>query len=239
LSRVPPQHRPNVNMKRPVQVLALLLVASAVAPNRILAQQQEELPRPERHKRFHIGVTIGPEITKLKVKLKDGSRPTADAKIGFHTGLALGLDFGPFTIRSGFNFVNAGVLFDGSDLFSESELEVNFITIPVDFRLRPFGTHFMTPYIYAGPEFRYSLDLLERPLTVKENVRLLDATFSVGAGVTLRIPKLPFRFSPEVRYVTDLTGIYSGQMETDDGDFVDTATAIKANAVRVGMLLGF
>lgn len=226
-------------MKRLFLIVAMAVMSVSIAPHTVLAQQDGEIAQAKKPKRLHFGFTFGPEITKLKVKLKDGSRPTADAKIGFHTGLAIGLDFGPFTIRSGFNFVNAGVLFDGAELFSQSELDVNFISIPVDFRLRPAGTHFMTPYIYAGPEFRYSLDLVERPLSFEDNVRLVDATFSVGAGVSLRIKKLPFRFSPEVRYVTDLTGIYSGQLETDDGDFVETATAIKANAVRVGMLLGF
>ncbi len=189
--------------------------------------------------RFHVGFTFGPEITKLKIKLKDGSTPTADAKIGFHAGLALGLDFGPLTIRSGFNFVNAGALFDGSELFSRSELNVSFFSIPVDVRLRPFGSGMISPYLFAGPEFRYSLDLESRPISLSHDVKLIDATFAAGIGVSLRLPKVPFRFSPEIRYVSDLTGIYDGELTTDDDSFVQTATSIKANAVRVGMLLGF
>lgn len=193
----------------------------------------------KRKSRFHAGITIGPEITKLKIKLKDGSTPTADAKIGFHVGLALGLDFGPLTIRSGVNFVNAGALFDGTEAFSRNELNASFVTVPVDIRLRPLGTHLLTPYVFAGPEFRYTLDLENRPIAIDEDFRLLNATFSMGVGISLKIPKVPFRFSPEVRYVMDMTGYYDGRLETDDGNFVETASTIKANALRVGMLLGF
>lgn len=214
-----------------ISAMVLLLAPAAHA--------QVGLERTKKTQRFHAGITIGPEITKLKIKLKDGSTPTADAKIGFHIGLALGLDFGPLTVRSGVNFVNAGALFDGTEAFSRNELNASFVTVPVDIRLRPLGTHLLTPYIFAGPEFRYTLDLSERPIAIDEDFRLLNATFSMGVGVSLRIPKVPFRFSPEIRYVTDMTGYYGGRLETDDGDFVETASAIKANALRVGMLLGF
>jgi hypothetical protein len=173
------------------------------------------------------------------MKFKDGRNPKLDLVVGFHFGIAIGYSTGPFTIRTGLNFLNAGALFDGTTFLVRDEFDVSFLTLPIDFRLTPFRGRFVRPYIFAGPGFRYGLDLKRRPISLQDDIRLLDATFEAGIGVSLRIPKLPIRFSPEIRYVSDLFGFYNGELETDDGGLVSTSETVKANAVRIGVLLGF
>ena len=172
------------------------------------------------------------------MKLTNGTVPEFDLVLGFHVGVALGFDVGPLTFRTGLNFLNAGALFDG-EFLARDEFNVSFLTLPVDLRLSPFRGRFVRPYIFAGPGFRYGFDVKERPISLQNDIRLLNATFEAGIGVSLRIPKVPIRFSPEIRYVSDVFGIYEGELETDDGGIVSTSESVKANALRVGVLLGF
>ena len=187
---------------------------------------------------FHFGFRGGPEISRARIRFEDGREPELDLVLGLHFGFVVGWDAGPFGIRSGLNYVNAGALFNGTDFLARDEFNVSFITLPIDFRLRPVRRGAIQPYIFAGPEFRYSLDLEERPISLTHDLKLLDATFAAGVGISMRLPFLPIRFSPEIRYANDLTGIYNGEMQTDDGGIVETAESVKANALRVGVLLG-
>ena len=36
-----------------------------------------------------------------------------------------------------------------------------------------------------------------------------------------------------------MTGIYKGEVVTDDGGILETAESVKANALRIGVLMGF
>lgn len=219
-----------------ILVVVLLLVGSTPVCS---AQGIGEPEATKKRTRWHFGFTFGPEITHVDLKLKDGRNPDLDLVLGFHAGIAIGVDVGPFTLRSGLNFVNAGALFDGTGFLARDEFDVSFLTIPVDLRLTPFKNKYFRPYIFAGPGFRYGLDLAERPIAIQSDIRLLDATFEMGLGISIRIPGTPLRFSPEMRYVSDVFGIYSGELEADDGGIVETAESVKANAVRIGVLLGF
>jgi len=187
---------------------------------------------------FHFGFTGGPEFTHVDIKLDDGNQ-SLELVVGFHLGIALAWSAGPFVIRTGVNFVNSGALFNGTSFLARDEFDVSFLTVPLDFRLAPVRRGMVRPYIFAGPEIRYGLDLEERPISLTNDIRMLDAAVSVGVGVSIRARNLPIVFSPEIRYVTDLFGIYHGELETDDGGFVQTAEAVKANVLRVGVLLGF
>ncbi|NND70230.1 MAG: PorT family protein [Rhodothermales bacterium] len=188
---------------------------------------------------FHVGVTAGPQLTKIDMKFKSGEVPEVDLVLGFHMGAAIGYDIGVFTIRSGLNYENAGGLFDGASFFQRSHFDVNFVTIPVDLRFRFNRRGVLRPYIFAGPEFRYALSLEDTEFVLKDDLSLANASFAAGVGLSIRIPYVPFRFSPEIRYASDLTGIYSGELETDDGGILETAESVKANAVKIGILMGF
>ncbi len=225
-----------------VGVLACLLIAFVALQAPVVSQAVAQgVVEPERKKktRWHFGFTFGPEFTKVDMAFEDGRRPELDAVVGFHLGMAFGFEVGPFTLRTGLNFVNAGALFDGTTFLARDEFDVSFLTLPIDLRLAPFGGRHVRPYLFAGPGFRYGLDLKERPISLRNDIRLLDATFEAGVGISLRIPRVPIRFSPEIRYVSDLFGIYSGELETDDGGVISTAESVKANALRLGVLLGF
>lgn len=186
----------------------------------------------------HFGVTAGPQITHVDMKFKSGERPDVDLVLGFHVGGAIAYDIGMLTLRSGVEYENAGGLFNGAAFFDRAEFDVNFIAIPIDVRLRFAKKAVLRPYIFAGPEFRYSLNT-EDEFVLKDDLRLANASFAAGAGISIRIPYVPFRFSPEIRYSSDLTGIYTGELETDDGGIVETAESVKANALRLGVLMGF
>lgn len=187
---------------------------------------------------LHFGVTAGPQITHVDMAFKSGERPDVDLVLGFHVGGAVAYDIGMLTIRTGVEYENAGGLFNGVAFFDRAEFDVNFISVPVDVRLRFKKKAVLRPYIFAGPEFRYSLDAQDE-FVLKDDLRLANASFAAGAGISIRIPYVPFRFSPEIRYSSDLTGIYSGELETDDGGIVETAESVKANAFRLGVLMGF
>lgn len=218
----------------------LCLVAMLVATVSTAQDRSEDAApaTPRRDSGFHLGFTAGPEFSHVDIKLDDGER-SLDLVMGFHLGVALAWRSGPFVIRSGVNFINAGALFNGSRAFAADEFNVNFVAIPLDLRLAPVTRGVVRPYIFAGPEVRYVVDLKEERISLRDDVRMLDATFSVGVGISLRAGWFPIRFSPEIRYVRDLFGIYNGGLQTDDGGIVETAETVKANALRIGVLLGF
>lgn len=187
---------------------------------------------------FHVGVTAGPQLTHVDMKFTSGEQPDVDLVLGFHFGAAIGYDIGILTIRSGLEYENAGGLFDGAAFFDRAQFDVNFIAIPIDVRLRFSKKGVLRPYIFAGPEFRYALNL-EDQFVLRDDLSLANASFAAGAGISIRIPYIPFRFSPEIRYASDVTGIYSGELQKDDGGIVETAESVKANAIRIGVLMGF
>ena len=188
---------------------------------------------------FHIGATAGPQVTHIDMKFKSGESVDVDLVMGFHVGAAIGYDIGIFTVRTGLNYENAGGLFDGSSFFQRGQFDINFISVPIDFRLRFKKTGLLRPYIFAGPEFRYALSLEDDQVVLREDLSLANATFAAGIGISIRIKHVPFRFSPEIRYASDMTGIYKGQVVTDDGGILETAESVKANAIRIGVLMGF
>ncbi len=188
---------------------------------------------------FHIGVTAGPQVTRIDMKFKSGETPDLDLVMGFHVGAAIGYDIGVITIRTGINYENAGGLFDSGSFFERSQYDVNFISVPIDFWLRFIKTGVLRPYLFAGPEFRYALSFEDDHFILQDDLSLANATFATGFGISIRIPHVPFRFSPEIRYASDMTGIYDGELVTDDGGILETAGSVKANALRIGVLVGF
>lgn len=185
-----------------------------------------------------VGFSAGPQLSSVKMEFTGGERPKVDLVLGFHVGVMLGYDYGPFAIRSGLNYVNAGALFNDNGFFDRNEFDVNFVTVPVDLRFWLTREGRVRPYLFVGPEFRYALSLEDSNLSLKEDLRLLDATFAAGLGISLRVKYVPFRFSPEIRYAADLTGIYDGEIATDDGGLLQTARAVRANTIRLGVLIG-
>ena len=193
---------------------------------------------PDAHAQLRWAFRAGPDITSLDVELNGTNQPDVDAVIGFHLGFNVQLGDGPLAIRTGLFFSNAGALFNGSEVLRRSEFHVSYLLVPVDLKLTANRHGIVRPYMFVGSDLKYSLNLEDKELVLRDDVRLVSTSGSVGAGISVRFKKVPFRFSPEVRYSADLRGLYSGEIVLEDGGVANTARAIRANTLRIGFLLG-
>ena len=225
------------------RLILLVLTLGLVGAMPAAAQEPEPEADVEESRgglRPRLGLAIGPSFTRLTVDLRDREAPGYDVVLGFHVGVIVGLDAGPATLRTGLHLLNSGALFDGSEFLNEDEFRVNFLTIPVEGRLDFRRRGLVHPYLFAGPEFRFLFSLDDRDINFRDDLRRLSATGAVGVGVEFEAPwGLPVGLSPELAYVFDLTGIYDGEFVRDDAGIVETASAIRANMVRLGFGLNF
>ena len=180
----------------------------------------------------------GPDITRLDIELQGTKQANVDAVIGLHIGFNVNLGNGPFSVRTGLFFSNARALFNGTDLLKRSEFHVSYLLVPVDLKLTANRDGIVRPYTFIGTDLKYSLNLEDKQLVLQDDLKLVSTAASIGAGISVRFKGVPFRFSPEVRYSSDLFGLYSGEVELNDGGIARTAKTIKANTLRVGFLLG-
>lgn len=189
---------------------------------------------------LQFGLDIGPTFTSLDGALVGGEATDFEPAIGFHAGLFVGYDAGHVAVISGVHYVYAGTLFDGSSfsLPQREEFDLVFVTVPIDVQVLFRKSGRFRPYLFGGPEFRYAVNLEDRDFSVQEDLDLLSTTFSVGAGVRLRVPGISSSLAPQVQYTFDRSGFYEGDLSRDDGGISQTADKLKANMLRLGLVLG-
>ena len=189
---------------------------------------------------LQFGLDFGPTFTSLDATLVGGEPTNFEPTIGFHAGLILGYDAGHVAVISGVHYVYAGTVFDGSSftLPQREEFEVVFVTVPVDVQVLLRKSGRARPYLFGGPEFRYAVNLEDKEFNVQDDLDLLSTTFSIGAGIRLRVPGLGSSLSPQVQYTFDRGGFYDGELSRDDGGVSRTADKLKANMLRLGLVLG-
>ncbi len=180
----------------------------------------------------------GPDLTSLDIELDGTRQPDIHAVVGFHIGFNATLGDGPVTLRSGLFFSNAGALFNGTEVLRRSEFRVSYLILPIDLKLTANRHGIVRPYTFLGTDLKYSLNLEDKELVLKDDLKLVSTAASIGLGISIRIKNVPLRFSPEVRYSADLFGLYSGRVELEDGGVVETARTIRANTYRIGLLFG-
>ncbi len=193
---------------------------------------------------MNLSASLGPSINWLSdVTVVDAGSEQAEGEnsypvsVGFKGGLMLGVRRGPLGGRAGVSFLNTGSVFDGTTFLNEDELSVNFVTFALDAQyVRPVGPADL--YAFAGPEFRYLLDLsgAENLGDFRDGFSSLGASASFGAGVRLHV--LGYSFGPEVRYALDLSGLSGETLEAPDGTPVELESGYSLDNLIFGLVFG-
>lgn len=185
-----------------------------------------------------IGATGGFSFSDLSdIELGD-TETTYDSKTGYAVGGFAQITAGPIAIRPGLLWVNAGPLYEGlaasTEIDFDDGFDVTFFAIPIDFLYRiPLGV--VSPYIVAGPEFRFNTTSSS---DFEDNFKSSIMMGAVGAGIEFTLPATGISIAPELRYEFDLNGVLEddfmiGDVPVDVGQEQD----IEAWAVRVHVTL--
>ena len=215
---------------------AAWLLMAGPAWSQAIPEEEREPPAS----RVALGFSAGPNLTTLDVQLDLDRRAVDDyaVVVGYYVTLYTGFKVSILHVRSGLSFVNAGALYDGASFLNEDEFKVHFLTIPVDVRLKiPLGTG-ATPYLFAGPQFRYQFTPDDLDVDVRDDINHLTTTGSIGLGVRLTLPGTTLSLSPELRYAVDVRGLFDGDVTVRD-EVYRIGDDFKADMLQFGLVLGF
>ena len=185
-------------------------------------------------------LSAGPNFTSLSTGLDDVQELgdlDYDMTVGFYASLGLGFDVGPLDVHSGLTYINAGAIFDGSTFLDRDDFAVNFIAIPVDLRLGFPVAPLVRPYLLAGGEGRFRLDISGENFSFEDNLKRQSLAASIGAGVTFSVPVVGVSLSPEVRYAIDIEGLTEGDVTVEE-EVVRIRDEFKAHMLRFGLVVG-
>ena len=158
--------------------------------------------------------------------------------LGLQAGLGATVRRGNVGVRLGGRFLNTSLFYDGEQALNREALATSFVTLQVDLEYsRSLGP--LRAYAFAGPEFRYLLDLsgdVDGVDDVRDGLDLLSTAANLGAG--LRVDLFGFRAGPELRYAFDLTGVGGDPTQRDDGSEVRLSEAFDVNTLLVGLVIG-
>ncbi len=146
---------------------------------------------------------------------------------GYHFGFFAEIGKGAFTVRPGVYYMNAGTLFDGGfddfiddfieedpeivDLLREIEdVEVQFVSVPIDLKFRLFSSFIVRPYIFAGPEFKFVV-------SGDDDIAFTDQFEGIvvagNAGIGFEVALLGIRAYPEIRFSFDVSELVGEEFE--------------------------
>lgn len=230
----------NSMLMKPFRIVLLLLSFMVCA---VSARAQEVQPEPDAvppaaNSGLLFGLSVGPNFSELTVDFADRRNPDYHVVLGYHLGLFTGVRLGPLSARTGLSFVNVGAIFDGSDFLEQDEFQVHFLTVPIDLRLQVPLNRTMKIYAFAGPQFRYRLEIDNIDADFEDDLRHLSTTASIGLGVRFKVKGVPFKVSPELRYAIDITGLTDGSVTVRD-EAIRVQEEFKADLVEFSLGLGF
>jgi hypothetical protein len=220
-------------------VAAWLVVVWLMPVGAAWSQAAPEEEREPSASSVALGFSAGPNLTTLDVQFDLERRSVEDYSVvvGYYLTLYTGFKVNILHVRSGISFVNAGALYDGTSFLEEDAFKVHFLTIPVDVRLKiPLGKG-ATPYLFAGPQFRYQFTPDDLDVDVRDDLNHLTTTGSLGLGIRLTVPGTSFSLSPELRYAVDVRGLFEGDVTVRD-EVYRIGDAFKADMVQFGVVLG-
>ena len=162
-----------------------------------------------------------------------GSAETSfDNSSGYHIGLFYDLAVGPLALRPGIYYMDIGDFEDAEDIFDEG-IDLNLIEVPVDARLRLAPTPLLTPYLMAGPVFRFPNSSTD---DFDEALEEINVAGNIGAGLELSLPGIGFRIFPEVRYTFGLSNFTRDEFEIGDQNFeIENDQRLNTFSIRVGL----
>jgi hypothetical protein len=172
------------------------------------------------------------------IKISD-ARTSYDNRTGYHIGVYAKGGLGPFAVRAGVVYLNAGPLFEGLsdeiDLPSsfEDNFDVRFLAIPVDFHYR-LATPMLNPYFLVGPELRFDVTSSD---DFEDNLKSTSFAGNIGVGVEFTLPIFDLSIAPEIRYSFDLTGITEEDLTIGDSTY-DALESHKADSIMLRVHIG-
>jgi hypothetical protein len=196
---------------------------------------------------IRFGVAAGLNYTDIDNVDFGSTTAVYNSRQGYHVGVIADIPLGPFGIKPGIFYMNAGTIFkDGLADFindalpEEDKLQINddftvrYVTIPVDVRYS-IGLAVVQPYIFVGPEFRFRTEtsLINE---VSDNLKSFGVAGNFGAGVELSL--MGVKLLPEFRMAFDTSSIIDKRIKIGDFEFVaDEAHQLRSVMLRLGVLI--
>ena len=136
---------------------------------------------------------------------------TVENATGFHVGIFYDLSTGPFGLRPGVFYVDAGefeATFEGACVVPEGcppeRFDLQFIEIPVDVRIRTVAP-VVRPYLLVGPVFRFA-ETSNEALKASLN----EFTYAANVGLGVEIGRLVgVKLHTELRYAFGVSRIFN------------------------------
>ena len=178
-----------------------------------------------------LGIAAGLNYNDLG-DIDTGSAETSfDNASGYHVGLFYDLAVGPLALRPGVYYMDVGEFEDSEDIFEEG-LDLNLIEVPVDVRLRLAPTPILTPYLMAGPVFRFASSDND---DFEEALEDINVAGNIGAGLELSLPGL-IRLYPEIRYTFGLSNFTRDEFEIGGQNFqIENDQRLNTFIIRLGV----
>ncbi len=177
-----------------------------------------------------LGVLGGANFNRLSdIEGADGD--TFDNASGYHVGLFYDLTLGPLALRPAVVYVDVGE-FDTGDLQASADrFDIRLVEVPIDARFR-FGTPLLSPYVMAGPVFRFNASNNDGFEDAFEDV---SVGANVGLGVELSVPGVGLTLYPEVRYQFGISDFWDGDAEVFGADVDPQDSQLSTFMLRLGV----
>lgn len=134
------------------------------------------------HAQMKFGVKAGANLTDLKL---NGDLLKVENRFGYHVGSTMLIDF-PFV---GWG-IDASVLYDYREMrlqeggtTSEQDVKHRQVVLPVNLRYSFGLSSVASAFLFAGPQFNYSVGKLDKTLFSSSTWNINRSTLSVNVGV--------------------------------------------------------
>lgn len=149
------------------------------------------------------GVAAGLNFDNLSDIEFGNAEATFESATGYHVGVFLDLGLGPVALRPGVFYRNLGDFEIGGGLIigdvSET-FDISLIEVPVDVRVGLGVTPIISPYVLAGPVFRFAATDDE---AFKDNLEDFSVSADIGFGIEVKLGGISL--FPEIRYAFGIT----------------------------------
>ncbi len=156
-----------------------------------------------------IGVTTGINFDRLSDITLNEVEARFNSQTGWHVGVWIEFPIGPFGLRGGARYLDAGMLLQGlSDLDTHVKDDFDFNLVEFPF-LATFslGTPVLNPYVFAGPVMRITTGV--DPILAPD-LKTPSYAMEIGGGLTLSVGRL--KLSPEVAYIVGVTSFFGDEL---------------------------
>ncbi len=179
-----------------------------------------------------LGILAGANYNQLS-DIEGDREATFDNASGYHVGVFYDLSLGPLSLRPAIVYVDVGE-FDFESENIDEQFDLQLVEVPVDARFR-FGTPLLSPYVMAGPVFRFNASDNEGFEDAFEEVTVAG---NVGFGLELSLPGVGLTFYPEFRYQFGLTQFFGDEFTVGGEEFTPSDDPkLNAFMLRLGVAL--